>query len=175
MIFIILVAYAHVPTFYQVNVIPPICAGQPGFYRIFLGFWHVSVYGSGLPFLMFIFSFLTTHHIKHRRVVPCTIIQLNQDGRNSTSTKDKNLLRMALVQRLCIGLTTSLFSVSQLYVSLTTNQINDSLQSAKENLFLVLGGLISTCGHSAAFYLYTITSKMFRQHLPLPCRRHVQS
>ncbi len=157
----------HVPIFYTINNTQPICAGLPGFYRIFLGFWHVVAYGSGPPFLMFIFSFLTIRHAKHRRILPSTI----QDRTNST--KDRDLLLMALVQCLCIGLTTSLFSFTQLYISLTTNQVTDSLQVAKNNLIGVLGGVISTGGHSATFYLYTITSKMFRQHLI--CRRNITS
>jgi hypothetical protein len=166
-ILIVFIAYIHVPVFYTINKIPPICAGLPGFYRIFLGFWHVIAYGSGPPFLMFIFSFLTIRNIKHRNILPATI-QTTQDRTNST--KDKNLLRMALVQCLCIGLTTSLFSFSQLYVSLKTDRVKDNLELAKENLIMVLGGLISTGGHSATFYLFTVTSKMFRQHLI--CRRH---
>lgn len=122
---------------------------------------------------MFLFSLLTIRHIKQRRIVVPTSAPLDQDRRNSTATKDKNLLRMALVQCLSIGLTTSLFSITQLYISLTTNQVKDNFQLAKENLILVLGRLISTIGHTATFYLYTITSKMFRQHLF--CRRHVRS
>ncbi|CAF4064601.1 unnamed protein product, partial [Adineta steineri] len=139
-----------------------ICAGQPGFYRIFLGFWHVIIYGSGPPFLMFVFSVLTIRHVKRRRIAPF-INQVNQGER--TLYKEKGLLRMALVQCLCIGLTTTLFSISQLYVSITTVYAKTNLQLAKENLFLVLGGLISTGGHGTTFYLYTATSRMFRQHL----------
>jgi hypothetical protein len=173
MILLVLVAYTHVPIFYKINNVPPICAGQSGVYRIFLGIWHIVAYGSGPPFCMFLFSFFTIRRIRQRRIVVPTSTPLDQDGRNSIANKDKNLLRMALVQCLSIGLTTSSFSISQLYVSLTANQVTDNFQIAKENLILVLGGLISTFGHSATFYLYTITSKMFRQHLF--CRRHVRS
>jgi hypothetical protein len=157
------------PIFYTINPTPPICAGQPGFYRIFLGFWHVITYGSGPPFFMFIFSFFTIRHVKNRRIVPSTNPS-NQDERNSS--KNRSLIRMALVQCLCIGLTTSFFSVSQLYISITTGQVKDNLRLAKDNLFVILGGLISTGGHSSTFYLYTATSKMFRQHLF--CQRHAR-
>ena len=153
----------------MINPVPPICAGQPGFYRIFLGFWHVFAYGSGPPFLMFLFSFFTIRHVKNRRIVPSTIVS-NQDERNSH--KDKNLLRMALVQCLCIGLTTSFFSIIQLYISITTGQVKNNLQLAKDNLLVILAGLISTGGHSATFYLFTATSKMFREHLF--CRPHAR-
>ncbi|CAF3714352.1 unnamed protein product [Adineta steineri] len=161
-ILLVFIGYIHIPIFYTINGIPPICAGQPGFYRIFLGFWHVIIYGSGPPFLMFVFSVLTIRHVKHRRIAP-SINQVNQGER--TLYKEKGLLRMALVQCLCIGLTTTLFSISQLYVSITTVYAKSNLQLAKENLFLVLGGLISTGGHGSTFYLYTATSRMFRQHL----------
>jgi hypothetical protein len=80
----------HVPIFYTINPFTPACAGQPGFYRIFLGVWHVVAYGSGPPCLMFLFSALTLRNIKHRRIQPTTIGS-NQDDRNSD--KNKNLLR----------------------------------------------------------------------------------
>jgi hypothetical protein len=169
MILLVLITYIHVPIFYTINPFSPICAGQPGFYRIFLGVWHVVVYGSGPPCLMFLFSVLTLRNIKLRRIQPSTIAP-NQDERNSD--KNKNLLRMALVQCLCIGLTTSLFSISQLYVLITSSQVITNLQLAKNNLFSILGGVISTVGHSATFYLYTATSKLFREHLY--CRRQAR-
>jgi hypothetical protein len=169
MILLVFITYMHVPIFYTINSFSPICAGQPGVYRIFLGVWHVVAYGSGPPFLMFLFSILTLRNIKHRRILPSTIGS-NQDERNSD--KNKNLLRMALVQCLCIGLTTSLFSISQVYVLVTSSQVIGNLQLAKNNLFTVLGGIISTAGHSATFYLYTATSKLFRENLY--CRRRTR-
>ncbi len=80
----------HIPIFYTINPFSPICAGQPGFYRIFLGLWHVVVYGSGPLSLMFLFSALTLRNNKHRRIQPKTTGS-NQDERNSN--KNKNLLR----------------------------------------------------------------------------------
>jgi len=169
MILLVLIGYIHVPIFYTINPFQPICAGPPGFYRIFLGVWHVVAYGSGPPLLMFLFSVLTLRNIKHRRIQPTTIGS-NQDERNSD--KNKNLLRMALVQCLCIGLATSLFSISQLYILITSSRVTSNLQIAKSNLFQTLGGFISTAGHSATFYLYTATSKLFREHLY--CRRRTR-
>lgn len=151
----------------------PICAGQPGVYRLFLGAWHIIAYGSGPPLFMFLFSFLTIRRIRNRRIVIANTIHAHQDRRNINNVKDRNLLRMALVQCICIGFTTSCFSFCQLYISITTYQVKDSFQIAKENLIQVLGGVISTIGHSSTFYLYTITSQMFRQHLP--CQKSVQT
>jgi hypothetical protein len=155
MTLLVLIGYIHVPIFYTINSFAPICTGQPGFYRIFVGVWQVVAYGSGPPFLMFVFSILTLRNIKYRRILPTTIAP-NQDERNSD--KNKNLLRMALVQCLCIGLTTILFGITQLYVLITPSRVTSNLQIAKSNLFQTFVGVISTAGPSATFYLFTATS-----------------
>jgi hypothetical protein len=76
---------------------------------------------------------------------------------------------MVLVQCLIVGSTTTAYAAGQWYSTLTSNQVKDSLQLAKDNLLSNLVGAISTMGHSTTFFVFTLTSQMFRQQLT--CQR----
>jgi len=155
-------AYVHVAIFYEIILPRRSCSVENSSYAIFLGIWHLFTYGTGPPLLMLVFSLLTIRHVRHRRIIP-VINQINQTSRNSST--DRNLIRMVLFQCLVVGLTTSSYAGLQWYTSLTSNQVKNSLQVAKDNLSANLVGSISAAGHSATFFVYTLASKMFRQQL----------
>ncbi|UJR11481.1 hypothetical protein I4U23_015660 [Adineta vaga] len=161
-------AYLHVPFFYEILLPRRTCAVGNNVYGIFLGIWHLITYGTGPPLLMLAFSLLTIRHIRKRRVKPTTnqASQANQSSRN-----DRNLLRMVFIQCLVVGSTTTAYAIMQLYTTLTVNQSKTSLQLARDGLFGALVGVISATGHNATFFVFTLTSKMFREQLFSQCRR----
>jgi hypothetical protein len=155
-------AYSHVPVFYEILLPRRTCSLENGIYNIFLGIWHLITYGTGPPLLMLIFSLLTIRHVRHRRVIPVTN-QLNTGDGNSA--RDRHLFRMVFVQCLVVGLTTSSYAMSQWYMTLTAYEVKTNLQLARDNLLANLVGSISTAGHSTTFFVFTLTSKMFREQL----------
>ena len=163
-------AYAHVPIFHDIRLPRQTCGIENNSYGIFLGIWHLLTYGTGPPLLMLIFSLLTIQHIHHRRIVP-VLNQPRQEGRNSN--KDRNFIRMVFVQCAFVGLGTTAYAIGQWYTTLTSNQVRDNLQIAKDNLFFHLVGSISAAGHSTTFFLFTLVSPMFRQQLICRRRRRV--
>jgi hypothetical protein len=70
-----------------------------------------------------------------------------------------------LVQCLFVGLMTSAYSSYQLYTSSTEHQVKDRLQLTKDAFFTLIFGTISAIGHTATFFVFTITSRMFRQQV----------
>jgi hypothetical protein len=87
---------------------------------------------------------------------------------------------MLLVQCLVIIVTGAPFSIGWLYVSLTVNQNADILQVAKDNLLTNVVGYLSVTGSCISFYLFTLSSSLFRRELMALfkwcfCRDHVQT
>ncbi|CAF0839170.1 unnamed protein product [Adineta steineri] len=155
-------AYLHVAVFYEILLPRRTCSILSSSYAMFLGIWHLLTYGTGAPLLMLFFSLLTIQHIRHRQIVPVNS-QINEAIRKSN--KDRSLVRMALFQCLIVGLTTTAYAAFQWYSTLTSNQVKSNLQLTKDNLAANIVGSISAAGHSTTFFIFTLTSRMFRKQL----------
>ncbi|CAF1270718.1 unnamed protein product [Adineta ricciae] len=70
-----------------------------------------------------------------------------------------------IAQCLLFGSITTLYASSQWYITLTPKQTRDSLQAAKETLFYTTTGYIGAAGFASTFFLFTLTSPLFRKHL----------
>lgn len=159
--FLIHLGYIHVLVYYNINTSLS-CTSEPGIYAIFLGVWHLFGYGIFPPFLMLLFSLLTIYHIRTRRVTP-TGSFINHMTRDSI--KDRYLVRMTFIQCLFVGLTTTTYAITQLYISIISNQVQNRLQRTRNELVILFFGSISIVGHSTTFFVYILTSKLFRQQL----------
>ena len=126
---------------------------------MFLGIWQLATYGLAPPLVMLILCLLTIRHTNQRRVIPITN-QINQNIR-----KDRNLFHTAFIQCIFVSTATMTYAAYQLYISLTIYQIKDMLQLSKDNLFSITAGCISAMGHTTTFFAFTLTSRLFRQHL----------
>ncbi|UJR16773.1 hypothetical protein I4U23_003673 [Adineta vaga] len=157
-------AYFHVLIFYDILLPQRSCSIENVAYNIFLGIWHLVTYGSGPPLLMLLFSIFTIRHIRHRAVMPITIRNSSSQG-HRRSNKSRNLIRMTFVQCLVVGSTITVYAISQWYISLTSHQTKTNLQIARENLFFVLSGIIAGVGHNITFFIFTLTSRLFREQL----------
>ncbi|CAF0815611.1 unnamed protein product [Adineta ricciae] len=164
---VVQLAYAHVLVFYEILTSPQrTCSIGNKAYNIFLGIWHVITYGTGPALLMLIFSLLTIRHVRQRRVIPTASHSIEE---NQRSSGDNHLLRMALAQCGFIAIATTIYAVGQWYTTLTAEQSKSSLQVAIDNLFYFWTGTISGFGHATTFFIFTLSSKFFREQLF--CRR----
>ncbi|UJR34487.1 hypothetical protein I4U23_021895 [Adineta vaga] len=162
--FLVSIGYSHVLIFYKINSNQS-CTSNSVLYGKLLGIWHLVFYGLGPPLLMLHFSILTIRHVRNRHKIPA-ITTANQI---KISNRDNHLLRMALVQCLFVGLTTLIYAGFQLYSSLSINQRKDRLQMKKDSLFTLIFGTTSAIGHTATFFVFTLTSKMFRKQISCLC------
>lgn len=139
------------------------CTGNTDTYRIFLGFCHLIIWGCIPPCGMLVFGLLTIKNIwqaKHR-LRPEQIVH---GQRNANLTRlHYHMMRMTLIQSLLLIITTVPFSVEYIYKSMPANTPKDALQQAIANLRSITLTYIAVAGPCISFYLFTLTSQLFRQ------------
>ncbi|CAF1299477.1 unnamed protein product [Adineta steineri] len=168
-ILIILVAYSHVPVFFEIDIIPatqkPICypPGPPGTYRIVLSYFNLIFLGLSPSLAMLMFGLLTLRNVeraKRLRVVPTTET-INITNR----TTNTHMLRMLLVQVLVYCITGLTFSVALIITAINASAPKNAFQVAQENMINAAVGMLSTVGPCLSFYLFTLSSGLFRKEL----------
>ncbi|CAF1037391.1 unnamed protein product [Adineta steineri] len=159
--------YIHIPIFFRLDINPttlkPVCysTGPIGPYRSFLTYCNLIIYGICPSLCMFVFGILTVRHINQRRrvhVAPVTITENRQ--RN-----ERQILRMLLVQVAVYSVTGIAFSVGIIITAVITSQPLNVLQAAQANLANAIIGVFSLVGPCLSFYLFTLSSRLFRKEL----------
>ena len=168
-ILIAVLVYIPIPIFYNIYITPatqkPACYGQEP-YRTFLSYFNLIGFGLAPPLCMIVFNMLTLSHIsqtKRLRVVPITHLQ-NTHDQNARKT-DRQMLRMLLVQVLVYSLTGLVFSVAQVILVSKAGQAKNAVHVAQENLVNAFVGILTNTGPCLSFYLFTLSSGLFRKEL----------
>lgn len=167
-----LVAYIHVPIFFRIDIIPttqkPICypPGPPGTYRIILSYFQLVYFGLAPSFCMLLFGTLTIRNIgrsKRRLVIP----GINGETVNNQNNRRNNrhMLQMLFIQVLVYCVTGLTFSVAMIYTSITANRTKTIFEAAQENMINAVVGMLSNTGPCTSFYLFTLSSSLFRKEL----------
>ncbi|CAF4127082.1 unnamed protein product [Adineta steineri] len=164
--------YIYVLILYQLKAGNNKCPGSQGPSTIFNGIWNLVVFSLGPPCIMFCFGSLTIHNIRQvgRRVIPrnnridgqAKQPQLQLQNQKKT---DRQLIQMMIVQCAYLSITSSLTSINTLYMSLRPPMVLNALQVAKDDLFVQTVGTISLTGACTSFYLFTLSSQLFRDEL----------
>lgn len=175
---LVLLAYFHVPIYHAINIQQRLCFPIAGFYQKFLGVWNLAVFSVGPPALMLLFGFLTVRHIRQSlgRIAP-NVSQATTaapDARHRHKSADRQLIQMLLFQCCLFAVTASPTSVQYIYTSIRETMVVDNLQRAKDNFFYTIAGFVSLTGPCTSFYLFTLSSKLFRHEAMrlLPGKRH---
>ncbi len=170
--------YIHVPISFEIDIAPvtgkPICysTGPLGPYRTALSYINLVFFGLLPPLCMLIFGMLTIQHIqqtKRTRVVPTTDSQSTNNP--NAQKKDRQMLRMLFIQVLIYSITGLGFSVTIIITTTLNNQPRDVYQLAQTNLANAIVGVISTLGPCLNFYLFTLSSTLFRDELKKPFKK----
>ena len=168
-----LIAYIHVPIFFKIDIIPatqkPICypPGPPGTYRIILSYFHPVYFGLTPPLCMLIFGMLTLRNIERSKrliVAPSTNIE-NLAQQQNTRKTNRHMLRMLFIQVLAYSITGLTFSIAIIITSANATQTKTIFQVAQENMVNAVVGMLSTAGPCLSFYLFTLSSGLFRKEL----------
>lgn len=111
---------------------------------------------------MLIFGLLIIRNIRQGKM---RIVPQNQLQRYQKKT-DQQLIRMLLFQSFLFGLTTMAFSIGSLYVSITnTLKVKNSLEKIQDTLLTNTVNCISNISACLNFYIYTLSSQLFRREL----------
>jgi len=168
-ILIVFLAYIHIPMIFKIYIIPSTnqaaChgTGPPGSYRKILSFFNLIVYGVSPSLCMLSFGMLTLHNIYQKQgfnvIFSC----------NSKSSKarlpEKQLLRMLFIQVFIYSVSGMTFSIGFIFIAMNTKREKSVLDIAQENLIIALVGMFSNIGPCLSFYLFTLSSRLFRKQL----------
>jgi hypothetical protein len=94
----------------------------------------------------------------------------DQLKRKHQKTTDRQLIQMMLDQCFYFSLMTVPFTVSIIYTTLRMNLMVDALQLAKDNMLLLIVGLMSSTCACTTFYCFTLSSQLFRHQLMHLCK-----
>jgi hypothetical protein len=169
-ILIIFIGYIHVPIFFKIDIIAatqkPTCysRGPLGTYRTILYYFDLIVYGLSPSLFMLIFGLLTLRNVKQSKrliVMPVTnlLTKTNQINRKTNN----HMLRMLIVQVLVYCVTGLIFSSTIIYSSI--NPPTYAFQVSQYNIIYALAGMGSNIGPCLSFYLFTLSSGLFRKEL----------
>ena len=143
-------------------------------YANFYNISNATLSGVLIPVSMLIFSILTIRNVQQlqHRVGNSNIIQ--QENLNNRRNFDDQLSLMILVQLGVYLLSNLPFDSYLLYVVITMNSVKSSLQTGIDNLYMTFAYLFTHINFAATFYLYTLTSQVFRKDLKqLLCRNRL--
>ncbi|CAF1198044.1 unnamed protein product [Adineta ricciae] len=162
--------YVHILVYFEINttknqfgIAIPLCRGQNGFYRTFIGFFHMIAYALSPCFFMLLFGLLTIQKLRqNRRLLPAVICSRNH---HLMKPSDVKLVSMLIAQVFVIILSVLPFSINNIYASCTLNVQKDAFRIAQENVITQTVNTMTSFAHTTSFYLYTLSGSLFRREL----------
>ncbi len=166
------IAYIHVPIFFTIDIIPatqqPMCysPGPPGTYRIILSFFNLIYFGLSPSFCMLLFGLLTLRNIERsKRIVAGSSTNVETAASQNNRKTNRQMLRMLFVQVLIYCVTGTAFSVGMIVTSINPSETKNTFQLAQDNMIIAVVGMLSNTGPCLSFYLFTLSSGLFRKEL----------
>jgi hypothetical protein len=169
MVLFIGVVYIHMPFNYTIVLSQQTCTFASVAYQSFFSAWDL-VFWSWIPSIcMLIFGLLTVRHVHQRRM---RIASQNNSQQNQKKV-DRQLIQMLIIQCFVFGSTTTTFSIIDLYISITNNlMVKSNLEQVTDTYLDFVANWITITGPCLSFYLFTLSSKLFRHELiNLFCRQ----
>jgi len=122
---------------------------------------------------MFIFTLLTLRNVRQgkQRIAPQNNQNVPRRGRWST---ERQMIQMTLGQCLALGLPTTAYSIGSLYVASKAGLPTDAAQEASHTFLLSVLACTALLGSCLSFYLFTLSSRLFRRELLCLFRRGQQ-
>jgi len=177
MIPVVGIFYIYVPIEFELVQGPVKCPPNQGKSPTFVGIWTLLVFSLGPSTVMLIFGSLTIRAIQRtvRRVVPQNVQTLTQTESTHREQQlrrkkaDRQLIQMVVVQCIYFSLLSTPISINWIYVSVRPNSIPNALQTARDNLVTSIVGTLSFTGACTSFYMFTLSSQLFRNELMHLC------
>lgn len=166
-----LVVYIPVAVFVQIDLAPngkPFCnlVGALGIDRTVLSYLSLIHFGLLPSFFMFLFGILTIRNLNRaKRLAVAPAVNDNKANNSNSQKTNRNLYQMLFVQVLVYSATGVTFSAMMIYLSITGNMVKPIIQQAQEKMMTVMVGILSNTGPCTSFYLFTLSSGLFRKEL----------
>ncbi|CAF1546319.1 unnamed protein product [Didymodactylos carnosus] len=136
------------------------CVPSPGAYEVFYVLFHSIFYALIPPVSMVTFGLLTLFNVRRSRR---QILSIEQQQNSITKRRDAQLIRMLLIQVVVFTLLITPEVIRSWYRAFTLNVSKSEEQIAIEELFEQIANLLLYTTFSITFYLFTLTSEVFRR------------
>ncbi|CAF3852293.1 unnamed protein product [Adineta steineri] len=180
-IFIGFLVYIHVPIYFDIDTIPAIqkstCSpsGPPGMYSIILSFLNLIYFGLSPSLCMLLFGILTLRNTQRSKRLVARSSTTPEDKTNRNHWKiNRHILRMLFLQVLVYSGTGLAFSIAMILIAINANQPKNVFQLAQDNMTIAAIGMFSNNGPCLSFYLFTLSSTLFRKELKKLFCRHTR-
>lgn len=149
-----LASYSHVLILFNIEQrqSTPVCYAHTGIYQILYDFIYFATYSFIPPILMMIVGLGTFRNIHQTRRRIESVGTVNGTFHHLRK-RDRQLIKMLLVQLICTVILTLPIAIQKLYTTLTQNMIKDSYQIAEENFISQLLRILTHINASISFYL----------------------
>jgi hypothetical protein len=169
--------YIYVPIEFVLKPTVVKCPVYQGDNPIFIGIWNLLIFSLGPSTVMLFFGSLTIRHVQQSigRLAPQNIQTLNQteprhrEQLQRRKTTDRQLIQMMIVQCVYFSLLSTPISINWIYISLRPAVIPNARQNAIDNYVSSIVGTLSLTGACTSFYLFTLSSQLFRHELMHLC------
>ncbi|CAF1227478.1 unnamed protein product [Rotaria sp. Silwood1] len=157
--------YSHMPFNYTIFVSPRSCAIATSSYQAFYSIWNLICFAWIPTICMLIFGLLTIRHVRQgKKRVAAQNTQNN--GQRNQKKIDRQLIQMLIIQCLVYGSISTANSVFQLYVSITNSvMVKNDFEKVRDNSVLSVTNATTIFGPCMSFYLFALSSQLFRSEL----------
>ncbi|UJR31828.1 hypothetical protein I4U23_019305 [Adineta vaga] len=155
-----LLFYLPIPILFSIHIQNDQCEAPTNTYRITNAFLYSICYVIIPSIFMLLFGLSTVNNGKRqRRIAPITS-SLNAIKR------DRNLFLMIFFQTILFTCTTLPHGGFKIYTTITYDDMNYDVYQTVLTAFLThLARIVSFINHSCQFYIFTLSSKLFREEL----------
>ncbi|UJR22988.1 hypothetical protein I4U23_026015 [Adineta vaga] len=163
-VFIGLIGYSQVLGMFIIEQIKtgPSCYARAGTYRIFYDFFYFATFSFTPPIMMIIVGLGTFHNVQlsRTRINPT---ETNTQNMNQLKKRDRQLIKMLLVQVIFTVSLTLPLAIQKLYSTFTQNFVKDSYQVAIEGLITHIVRLLAFTNSCISFYIFTLSGSIYRK------------
>ena len=138
---------------FQGNTTGVNCNPSTSFCHTFNDFVLLLFYSILPPFSMFLFGLLTIRNLHQRRI------------HRMINKKERQLTMMLITQVVCVTILSLPISIQKIYAEFVTGQFKTKERMEMEQFFATVVVLIAFINTSVSFYLFTLTSEVFRKEL----------
>ena len=151
---IALVIYSHVLVLFTIKQVRsgPNCYAQAGTYRVFYDLFYFATYSFTPPIIIIIVGFATVHNI-HQTRAQISPTGTNPPNGNQLRKRDRQLIKMLLIQFVCTVILTLPLAIQKLYTTFTQNDTKDAYRVAIESFVVQITRVLAFCNCCTGFFV----------------------
>ena len=168
-----LLCHSHALVFTNIIQITPyltLCYYQPGTYIVLITYYSVIVLGILVPLVMIILGWWTVKNVqKLNRIGPVSNVPATgttgNGGLRSANSKDRQLIRMLLVDVIIYLIFNLMISVVRVYGQITQNPLDSLVETITKAFLTTVGDFSAFIPYCIGCYTNLLVSKTFRHEI----------